>query len=366
MWGPELRSKSWSAGRATQLVAEMRRWSFVAMVAVLMLSGLARPCHAERVVLVRPNVGDVVLNEIFNRLQGELRMHGFDTILASASGVPAAAELGRVAELAQAMASVATERVELDLVAHVWFPDRETGESRVMSISLPETEEAPTLLALRTVELLRSSLRERADPFTATAAALPQSPAQARVDHKLPSPGSSAAPPTPRIVLRSEGTIFWSALGNNPVPGFALSGGYRIVSRWTMAARFSLPLASNRLEAKHSRADYHVYRADIEARWPFALFLRQFGLEPLFTIGVARCVVSGHAIAPITGVNVATWTMTMAAGVGTWLRPLPRLSIGSVARIGVMVPKPLILVEQVQRPLGRPWVEVGISLDYAL
>lgn len=339
-----------------------RVWHLVALTWSLLLT--ANPCFAERVVLVRPAASDIVLSEIFNRLQGELRMHGFEAILASATAVPASNDLQRVAELGQAMASVALERVELDLAAHVWFIDRETREARVMSIALEETEETPALLALRTVELLRSGLREQREshPRVNSAATPPTRPVEVASNPQPSVP--PAPPPVVHVDLRLEGGLVWTAMRQSALPALGLSGGYRIFTGWEIAARLSVPIGANSLSAANSHADYRVYFLGAESRWPIAFVSHRVVLEPLVALGLARCIGIGHGDYPVSGVKSATWTSMAAIGVAGFFAVTPRLKLGTSTRLGVLAPKPVLRVEERGLTLGRPWLELGLALNY--
>src|SRR5207248_74460 len=59
-----------------------------------------------------------------------------------------------------AVASVSLVRSEGLATADVWISDRVTGKTTMRTIATAENREAPSVLAVRAVDLLRTSLRE--------------------------------------------------------------------------------------------------------------------------------------------------------------------------------------------------------------
>src|SRR5262245_23562917 len=131
-----------------------------ALVALVALC-VARPGRAQSVVLVGPPVGDAVLLEAFNRLRAELALQGFRT---SAAPLGAAAdspeELAALAQKAGAFAAISLRRRVGASVAEICIADRVTGKVTLRTVALGSEPEAPNVLAVRTTDLLRASLRE--------------------------------------------------------------------------------------------------------------------------------------------------------------------------------------------------------------
>lgn len=353
-----------------------RRWAKLppglGLGVALGIVSLAKPCLAERVVLVRPMASAPVLSEVFNRLQGELRMHGFETILASASGLPSAGEMQRVAELGQADASVALERAELELTAHVWFLDRETGQVRVLSIAVLESEETPTILALRTVELLRSSLREQSSRRVQQGKGTPKGPTQLPAaatsarEGSAPSRRNDQTSAEARVALRVEGALVWNTPQQAALLAPALSLGYRVLPGWALAARLVWPISVNRIRTTGATADVRFAYALAESRWSVSSGERRIAVEPLVALGVARCSASGRGEFPIAGLEASSWTVAAALGLGAWFTPSERWSVGSTFRAGALLPKPVVRVSQRDEVYGRPWLELSLGLTYLL
>ena len=328
------------------------------MVCFTLALFLATPCFAERVVLVRPIGQEPVLTEVFNRLQGELRMHGFETILASANGLPSSGEMQRVAELGQAAASVALERTELDSTAHVWFVDREASRARILSVAVPDSEDTPSLLALRTVELLRSTLRERS---TEPPAKAPRPTTHVRTVPRSASPQRDDAG---RLSVRGELGIASSSMAQPVVPDFAISFGYRIVEPWTLALRVQVPLKSNGVAAAGASATYRVETAMLESRWSLELRTR-LTLEPLVAVGAARTTAAGSAARPNVSRDASGTSLVLATGIGAWFAVSSHVALGVALRAGLFGPKPVVRVQDRDQLLGRPWLDLGLGLNFA-
>ena len=101
-----------------------------------------------------------MLTEAFNRLRGELTMHGFEVEIQTAEGAISPENLAQRAESSEAVASVSFVRNEAYATADIKISDRVTGKTSIRTIATPAGTDSPSLLALRAVELLRSSLRE--------------------------------------------------------------------------------------------------------------------------------------------------------------------------------------------------------------
>src|SRR5512133_3417140 len=220
---------------------------------VLLIAVLAWPAPllAERIALVQPDGNDPLLIEVFNRVRGELRMHGFETVFSSEITSPSLAEFRRLAELSQADAVVALERLEGESACHVWFVDRVLARDRVMSIAVPETEEAPTLLALRTVEMLRSGLRERQLPTpNPRTPARPRSAATGAGERSSTSVDSAAR--AGRLNVQLSGGLAW-LIGEQPAAVMLMpSIGYRITEHLELASKFMLQWRESRVDGSRA------------------------------------------------------------------------------------------------------------------
>jgi hypothetical protein len=116
---------------------------------------------AQSVVLVRPELSDKVLVEAFNRLRGELGAQRFEVILMDApAGASTPEAIDRLAQDKGAFAAISFTRRADTTTADVWIADRTTGKTTVRTLALTGVRDAPSVLAVRAVDLLRESLRE--------------------------------------------------------------------------------------------------------------------------------------------------------------------------------------------------------------
>lgn len=326
---------------------------------------------AERVVIVRPDVYPL-LTEVFNRVRGELRMRGFETVLVSEEGPTTQAGLRRIASLGQADAAVAFEYIEGEPTCHIWFADRESDRDRLMSMAVPETEEAPTLLALRTVELLRSSLRERVSPRAPPRSQMvvripPKAPASARAPTAGATDLGSAGSPL-RYHFRIGGSALW--LASRQPASFAVtpSIAYGMTPHWALAARAVFSINSSEIETARARGTVRADFVLMELRWLLARPHRIVRLELSAAAGVARCAAKGdtRSDSTIQGRTASAWSMALGVGGGVWFALGPRWQFGVVSALGALLPEPVLRVERSDTGLGHPWFELGAGFHYAI
>jgi len=117
--------------------------------------------QAQRIILLCPPEADTSLTEAFNRLRGELSMHGFEVEVQNSAEAISPENLALRADSVAAVASVSFVRSAVGhATADIKISDRVTGKTTIRTIATPDGTDAASLLALRAVELLRASLRE--------------------------------------------------------------------------------------------------------------------------------------------------------------------------------------------------------------
>jgi len=142
-----------------------RRLSRIASLVLslcILMAGLLTPrvAHGQRIILLCPPETDASLTEAFNRLRGELTMHGFEVEVQTSAEAISPENLALRADSVAAVASVSFVRGVGITTADIKISDRVTGKTTIRTIATPEGTDAASLLALRAVELLRTSLRE--------------------------------------------------------------------------------------------------------------------------------------------------------------------------------------------------------------
>lgn len=136
----------------------------VRIVVLGLASLLAMPAAATTVVLVRPTSPSAAMTETLVRIGGELAAVGFATEVVDAPADGQASSPGLLETIATKHGADAVIAlvgdVALDSV-EVWVVDKVTGKSVVRRVPFESTaEHAPERLAIRAIELLRSSFLE--------------------------------------------------------------------------------------------------------------------------------------------------------------------------------------------------------------
>jgi hypothetical protein len=192
----------------------------VATMLASILVTFASLAHAQRVVLVRPADTDAVLFEAFNRLHAELRLHEFEvTVVDTNADTRSPDMLEEAAKRADALASISFARHGGKTGVDVWLTDRVSGKTSVRTLEPTDAKDAPNVLAIRAVDLLRTSLREFAGE--------PPPPEVVGIDARPPPEAVRAltAPPRPPWEVRADAVVLYDRpkLGAAFGPGFGLS-----------------------------------------------------------------------------------------------------------------------------------------------
>lgn len=224
----------------------------MAVLGALALLLSAREARAQSVVLVRPPEGDRVLVEAFNRLRAELALQSFEVVVADSpgeAGTPEAVE--QLARENSAFAAISFTRRADTTTADVWIADRATGKTTVRTLSLRGAQDAPSVLAVRSVDLLRESLRELGPE--------PPPPEVVNVD---PRPVPEAVrtwvkPSPPRWRLRLEGTALGEVSGLSLAYGVGVALSYRLSERLRLGVGAAGPLVGGTYSAPAGKATAH-------------------------------------------------------------------------------------------------------------
>jgi hypothetical protein len=223
----------------------------VALFLVASLLG-SRTASAQSVVLVRPPEADRVLVEAFNRLRAELGLQSFEVVVVEAPEGPSTPEaVERLAQEKSAFAAISFTRRADTTTADVWIADRATGKTTVRTLALRGVADAPSVLAVRAVDLLRESLHElgpEAPP-----------PEVANVDRRPVSEAvrAWAEPPRPPWRLRLEGTLLGELTGLTPAYGGGIADARRLSERVSLGLAFAGPLVGGTYEASTGTATTH-------------------------------------------------------------------------------------------------------------
>lgn len=314
----------------------------------------------ETVLLIRPAPGArPTLLEAFNRLQGELRMHGFEMRVVEAPRPPSSATLERFADQGRAVAAVAfVEQGETTRV-DIWISDRVTGKTTKRTIEPGADRHAGAVLAVRALELLRASLREYAE-LEPGAEELPGAHPE-RADAAVRALGQVTAPEHRwgvGVGVAGAGSLPQGGLSFGP----ELSAEYR-AAPWGLRVTSLGPAWGGRYEASSGSFDHRWFGVVLEPRWRLTGERLELGVFP--SLGAIRWDVAGTATEPFRGRADAAWTALVGAGaeLGASLRPLSETAWAYVSVRGLAAsPAPWVHLGEERVRLGSPLVVVGVGL----
>lgn len=212
----------------------------VAALTFLVCTFLSGSAFAQRVVLIRPEGSDTLLAEAFTRVRAELLLQDFEVVVVTNEGSGSPESMADAASRESAFAAIKLTRRAGGRSADVWLADRVTGKTTLRSLELAGQSDAPSVLAVRTVDLLRSSLRE----FGPGSAPPPEVKGVVR-GPLAPEIESFSAPSPSPFVLR----VGAAALLQTTSPGAAYGPSLSLEHRFSPLVRGGLALAGPLLGA---------------------------------------------------------------------------------------------------------------------
>jgi hypothetical protein len=212
----------------------------------------ARTASAQSVVLVRPPESDRVLIEAFNRLRAELGLQAFEVVVVDAPEGPSTAEsLEHLAQQRAAFAAISFARRADTTTADIWLADRATGKTTVRTLALRGVADAPSVLAVRSVDLLRESLRELGPTGP---------PPEVMNVERGPLPEEVRAwvkPSPPPWRLRLGGTVLGEVTGVSVAYGVGISLSRRLSDRFELGLSVAGPMVGGSYTAATGTASVH-------------------------------------------------------------------------------------------------------------
>jgi len=342
-------------------LARHARWAIVALCCALLLPAAARASGSEpRVVLVVPPAPDELLSEAFNRLRAELALQGFETRtieLGPDNDTPD--KLSELAQRTGAFAGISLVQRVGTPTAEVCIADRVTGKTTLRTLALDKRRDAPSVLAVRTTDLLRASLREldtgRPPPDVIGADRKPPAPVIERF----------ASPPVKRFRLDARVALlgFDEKIGPGFGPGLALS--YRVSPRFSVSvlligpavgASFdsSLGSATVRQELALARVGYAVLHSE------------RFELRPALCAGVYHLDANGVVGPPLQPLSNRVTSFAAGLGVEAEIRLSGALVAGAELSALALGPRPGIAVSNERYLFVQPYLSAsaGIGVEF--
>jgi hypothetical protein len=332
---------------------------FFAAVAFIAVC-LASRAHAQSVVLVRPPPDDAVLGEAFNRLRAELALQGFRTsVVPSGANTDSPEELAALAQQAGAFAGISlTRRVQAS--AEICIADRVTGKVSLRTVALGSEPEAPNVLAVRTTDLLRASLREL-EPNERPA------PEVVGVDEK-PAPdviGRFTRSPPKRFRLDARVALLGltQAEGRAIGPGLAL--GYRFADRIGAGAYLAGPTLAGAIESDVGSATVH-HVLGLARAWFILPVGDAFELRPTLAAGVYHLDARGEVEPPYVSQHAQITAFAAGGGLEATFRLGSSIVLGVELSALVLNPRPVVAVHDDEYVFPLPFViaSAGVGVEF--
>lgn|GEM_PF-2434750 len=362
------------------------------ILGLVLWTSVASAASGELVVLLAPSGSPPELREALQRVRGELTVHGFSIRIVESRGVPSIRELEAVADREGAVASVVligssmpspgeepppaptnddsdtqdgrpppTPAPSGDRLGkvEVWISDRVTGKTSKRTIALEESYDAPTVLAVRTVELLRSSLQEeQPERPRSVEGAHPERAAQAVTELKRSQPQG------PVFYVGLAATAALSLPDGTPAGAPALTAG---VALGALGAQLSVtgPLVSATTATATGTFDSIAVTLLAE---PFWAPLRKGGsaLYVFPSIGATYLDVQGMASGGYVGRSDSAWVVSIGGGLGGHLRLTRYFGVVSELRALGLLPRPVVQIGTAEKEIGSPLLSGQLGLRLTL
>lgn len=376
-------SRQYQILRANVLLTPILLVAAVALV-------LPAPARAEAaaVLVVSPPEPPAALAEAVSRLRGELLSLGLQVRIETRPGsrksgardqdahgsVPRTAADGAPAAVIEAVATASALAMDISII------DRRRGTTEVSRVSFEsQVDNAPSRLAIRAVEVLRSSLlamdlaaRERhVAPTNLPAAAAGETPAAAGRASE-PAAGVSRVPtPSPRepasdrrLALAAGAALLTSLDGVGP----ALLPVGRV--EWTARPWLALQATVAGLGSRPTiTADAMTGRARVaQQAGTLGVCLcappqDAIGLHLALSVGALRTAIDAAADAPAQVHPIRRWSLLIDASVGARLRLLSRTMLTVAAHVQVAEPSIAIhFIDTQVASTGRPNVLLSLTV----
>lgn len=331
---------------------------------------------AERIVLVRPEAPEEASSEVFNRLRGELGMHGFEVIVISERAISdstgsIAVKLALAADERQAAASVSFVAEVTGARASICLRVRRTRSKNCRIISTDGSPDAARILALRAAELLRASLsKDQPEPNVSDEFHARPMRARTLSTRQRPAPSHSLRQESPGVAGKpggqwSVGVEFNCVL---PVPsaGVGLGPGASLRRQFGKALGLELVLAGPLLGSRIARPAAQASVRHELGLLEFELLLWRsatFRVNLRLSGGALHLVTQGEAGSPWFGRADQSWVGAAGAGLGANLAISPRVALTFRSRLLATAPRVRLVLADEQRSIDSQLVLTGVGLE---
>lgn len=325
-----------------------RRAPFVLTLALLLLASLAwtRPASAQKVLVVRPGEDDRALYEAYGRLAAELELQHFEVEVLDADAAPkGTTALEAEAQARGAFAAIALERSDSGTSAEVCLVDRVTGKITLRRLAIDPSREGPTLLALRAVDLLRTSLSE-----------LPPGEPPPKdvlgVDPSPPPPEVTEFVRRPERLRAGVGALLLYHPDIGAGVGASLAIDYRLLARLFVGAHLAGPLFGSTFEASTGSADIRREFFLATVRYDFSPRRagRRWEWGPALGLGAHHLEATGVVEPPLLSATADSWAFAITASLFARWFFAPNVALTAEAGGLAITPGPVIAVDTERSP----------------
>ncbi|WP_044985900.1 hypothetical protein [Sorangium cellulosum] len=302
---------------------------------------------ASRVVIVEADADDPLVREAATRLRAELGAAGFEVVrVPRGREADARAALERAAQDEGAFAAAAIFRSRAGATADLWIVDRVTQKTVVRTVEVSGAA-APSVMAVRAVELLQASLLEasllssRAPPEGAAGgerAAVPEdvrrwmAPVRRRAGAD-PAPAAERPGMLAGFGVQAGLAALLSAGGIGPALGPALrlsygagAGGGALPAGLAARLTFAGPAIGPALEGALGAVSVRQEMALLEAVWAPETGA---AFSPVLSAGVGgvHLFIAGDPLPPLRSATGEVWSIAASLGGGAGLRLTDRAAL---------------------------------------
>jgi hypothetical protein len=334
---------------------DMHRLALPAVLTLLCTMSVASSAGAHTIVVVRPVASDPILTEAFSRLCGELHMYGLKVdVVPDEEGAPSwGTQRTETGGSADVKGGVALLRTPGQASAKIWIADTATGkESLRITVSIDDAD-APSLLAVRAVDLLRASLRdfdlaERMQPETRLGAT-------AGVSRSNQAASPAAPHGFERWAIRGGATTLWETgdlgVGQAVTVGIAR----RISPRLALELAFMATVVGQTYAATAATAQLRQELGIVAVAWRL-LERRHLTLDLSQGFGATYLSVRGEAQSPWLGQSTSAWAAASSTGARVGLRLSDHVGLDVALAAVFLLPRPVLEVADVSYELHQPLI----------
>jgi hypothetical protein len=324
---------------------------------VTALLGARALAASSRVALVESGTEDELVHEALTRVRAELLAAGFDVQVLEGASDATPRDRVEAAKLdPPPVATLSLLRTGEGAAADVWVSDRLTGKTLVRRVDVNDVSRAraPTVLAVRTVELLRASLLEATEEPEATKAT-PETPRRRPVPKDVVrwmTPKPTPIPPSAFVRAEIGAALLVGFPGSPPAYAPVIRLGYGGES-WSVRLGIVAPAVGAEVKAAAGSASVRQDLVELElvaawpARGPWAFVASLGG-------GASHFHVQGSALPPWLVHQGDDWTFATDAGVGGLLRLGSRVGLLADFHAILLAPNVAVQIGDVQETVRRP------------